>query len=182
MFARYEPPGSSRANAGLSMNGWKVPAAVAALGIAAVGGYFGWKSYGPLQVRLCEEFIKEGLASPSSYHRANFIEGEEPITIAELQKLRPPDSWDKLYLDQPRSLHLVSVEYDADNAYGASLRGYGSCAFEKRNGEFESSTSMESSARMSMSRVRLRDLVDAGALPKMKPGSLGGPRKYDCCL
>jgi hypothetical protein len=164
------------------MKGWKVPAAVAALGIAAAGGYFGWKAYGPLQLRLCEEFIKETLASPSSYRRANVIEVEEPTSISDLQKLRPPSFWDKLYLDQPRSLHLVSVEYDAANAYGANLRGYGTCAFEKKNGEFYSSTIMRSSARMSMTSARLRGLVDSGALPDTKPGSMGPAPKYPCCL
>ena len=163
------------------MMNWKVPAGIAALGIVGVGGYFGWETYGQPDVKACEAFIKEGLRSPSSYSRVSVIKGVEPISIEELQKLRPPSSFDKL-LKGDRSLHLVSIEYDADNAYGTSIRGVEVCAFEMRNGELPDSTMIDLKARQSASKRTLRQLSEAGMIEGAPPGSTNSPARFPCCL
>jgi hypothetical protein len=132
-------------------------------------------------IEACEKFVKDSLSSPSSYSRVSITEHTQPISIAELHELRPPSAMDQI-LEGERSLYLVGIEYDAENAFGASLRSANVCAFEMRNGELPSDEAIRTKARMSARRVSLRGMVDSGIVPEAEPGSLGEARKYDCCL
>lgn len=131
------------------------------------------------EVKACEGFIKDSLASPTSYSRVEITRWTEPISKEEIDKLRQPLSG--FEHDQP-SLSLVGIQYDAQNAYGVKIRQGAICAFELDNGRPDDEVIVASKARWSATQVSLRRLIDAGAIEGTRPGSLGKPKKYDCCL
>ena len=63
-------------------------------------------------VQACEVFIKERLRSPSTYNR---ISG---------------DSLGPAFESDGRRVKMVTLEYDAANAYGTPIRGSQQCIFE----------------------------------------------------
>lgn len=130
-------------------------------------------------VKACEGFIKDGLASPTSYDRVEITRWIEPISKEEINKLRQPmGSFER---GKP-SLSMVGIQYDAQNAYGTKIRQGAICAFELHDGQPDSDEVIAANARMSAREVSLRRLIDAGAIAGTRPGSLGKPKKYDCCL
>jgi hypothetical protein len=81
-------------------------------------------------VQACEVFIKERLRSPSTYKR---ISG---------------DSLGPAFESDGRRVKMVTLEYDAANAYGTPIRGIQQCVFEvNANGTFKED--IEHAARMS---------------------------------
>ena len=63
-------------------------------------------------VQACETFIKERLRSPSTYKR---------ISVDDLGPAFESDG---------RRIKMLTVEYDAANAYGTPIRGSQQCVFE----------------------------------------------------
>lgn len=68
-------------------------------------------------VEACEQFIKAKLLSPSTYKRIDVVEGALPVAGGE-----GPNA-------------MISIEYDAANAFGTPLRDRENCLFsETENG------------------------------------------------
>lgn len=129
-------------------------------------------------VKACEGFIKDGLASPTSYDRVQVTRWVEPISASEIDKLRQP-----LGIERGKpSLSMVGIQYDAENVFGTKIRQGEICAFELRDGKPDDETIVASRARMSASKVGLRRIIDSGALDGTRPGAMGKPNKYECCL
>jgi hypothetical protein len=63
-------------------------------------------------VQACEVFIREGLRSPSTYQRASV------------------DDLGPAFEHEGRRVKMITVEYDAANAYGTPVRGSQQCVFE----------------------------------------------------
>lgn len=129
-------------------------------------------------VKACEGFIKDSLASPSSYSRINVTRWKESISKKKLDELRQPLGFER----GVPSLSLVGIQYDAENSYGAKLRQGEICAFELRDGKPADDMIIASKARSSATTARLRRVIDEGALEGTRPGSMGKAKKYDCCL
>ena len=134
------------------------------------------------QVDVCEEYIKDRF-DVRSYERVEVREGDEPVDLAELQRLRGKQITDSLYEDGKTRLgiHTVIITYDGENRYGGNDRGYGMCKFETANGELPDRDIMESRARMAASQGSLRDLADMGVVPDVQPGQFPEP-EVPCCL
>jgi hypothetical protein len=72
-------------------------------------------------VNACETFIKDRLRSPSTYKRIN-VDGLGPA-----------------FENEGHSVKMVTIEYDAANAYGTPIRGSQQCTFEvDKSGNFKS--------------------------------------------
>ena len=102
----------------------------------------------PPEVRICEGLLLEELKSPSSYKRVEVNRFSEQIEFEEAFRKIYPDSQGS-WRDYAESIHPdfqfiaesmarhwtgptyieVYLEYDADNSYGASIRGLTSCDF-----------------------------------------------------
>lgn len=130
-------------------------------------------------VKACEGFIKDGLASPTSYSRVGVTRWTESISREEINKLRQPIG--NFERGEP-SLSLVGIQYDAQNAYGVKIRQGAICAFELHDGQPDDNAVVAANARMAAREVSMRRLIDAGAIQGTPPGSFGKPKKYDCCL
>jgi hypothetical protein len=104
------------------------------------------------ELAVCEEYIAASLRSPSTYERARATISDSRLPLAYwMEDLRSaPESIRPLLADQAkeRAKHggrrIVLVEYDAQNAFGAPVRGIASCKFEMKsteNNEFTSEPS-----------------------------------------
>jgi hypothetical protein len=86
-------------------------------------------------VKGCEEFVQSRLQAPSSYKRIQVNEMNSPSSQTEMLALGK----DRRLLamekemgmaDRPLTLHTVLVEYEAKNAFNASVRGQQACYFD----------------------------------------------------
>ncbi|PNU05481.1 hypothetical protein [Novosphingobium guangzhouense] len=137
--------------------------------------------FDPAEVKACEAYTLETLASPSTYKRIDVITHDEKVTKARLKELSPnrPD-W--VPNDDP-GIKTVGIQYDAQNGYGAIMRGGMVCAFETERGEVkDNSVSLDGRASAAASHAKFRDLVERGIVPNMTAADLGPLREYQCCL
>ncbi|MEE9433139.1 MAG: hypothetical protein V3V15_02730 [Sphingorhabdus sp.] len=85
-------------------------------------------------VGACELFIKERLRSPSTYERVSV------------------DFSGVSFESQGQNVKMVSIEYDAANAYGTPIRGRQQCTFEVGD-DSQYLDDVDHAARMSSIRV-----------------------------
>jgi hypothetical protein len=86
------------------------------------------------EVAACEHFIKESLASPSSYKRIEFLTADEAISVEDYAS---GEGWEpnSAFYDLAKeravdpAIRSVSIEYDAQNGFGALIRQYEHCEF-----------------------------------------------------
>ena len=137
---------------------------------------------GEPEVEACEEFIKDGLKSPSSYKRASVSKLDETISQEMfLENHGKIDTFDKHWLDDGRlTQRIVAIEYDADNSFGASIRGAGICEFHLIDGELPSQISLDASVSMAIAQRSMRELGRAGLIPNEGKLDIPEPR-YGCC-
>ena len=177
MFARFEPPGTSRAE----HEGYYMRPLILAPTILLAGCNQLTSTFDEPEVQACEHFLKETLGSPASYDRVEVIIRHESISAKELDEItvNPP-----LLANKDPGLLFVSIEYDAKNGYGSVTRASQLCAFETDGGEFPpgGEAVLMSEARMAASATALRDLVASGAVDGTSLSDLGPSRKYPCCL
>ncbi len=132
------------------------------------------------QVAACTSYAKARAISGPSFKRVGVEEWDESIMEEELDRLRPEPP---VELPGTPGLHLVGIQYEDLNPQGIPIDGLAQiCAFETRNGELPSDTSIESGARMAESTARLRDLADMGHLEGVPTSAQVDMRKYPCCL
>ena len=141
---------------------------------------------GAPEVSACEDFIKDGLKSPSSYQRASVETNVEPTTLDGFREAsgRPMTGsiYEGYYKHHKVALRNVVIKYDAQNAYGTPVREVGICAFELTDGELRKTKGELHAAVLSAIAARsFRDMANRGAFDGIEPGSLEGP-KYPCCL
>ena len=108
------------------------------LTLVALSGCSSVNNWRHPELAVCEEYLKTTLVSPSSYNRAKatIADSRLPKSYWEAALAKTPKIF-REYLAEDisaRSLEggrrMVFIEYDADNKFGASLRGLGSCTFE----------------------------------------------------
>jgi len=90
------------------------------------------------EVAACENFIKEGLASPSSYHRIKFLTDDEEISAEDYaygKGWTPNSPFFDLAIKEAvdPAIRSASIEYDAANGYGTPIRSFGFCQFLMSN-------------------------------------------------
>ena len=88
----------------------------------------GCDTFTPPEVKDCEASLLRGLKSPSSYKR---IKADSAEITKEIQDEIAKDAGVGLLPenDIPPPYVQVSIEYDADNSYGASLRDNYFCRY-----------------------------------------------------
>ena len=118
----------------------------------------GWRNP---EVAACETFIKEGLASPSSYDRVKFLTGNDAISKNDYAygegwtPKSPFFEFAKRKAIDP-SIRAVSIEYGAANAYGTPIRSFGYCEFLMSNaasGDFGDEPSKAANSIIRMNAV-----------------------------
>jgi|GEM_PF-1265363 len=97
------------------------------------------------EIRSCEQKLVGGLKSPSSYERVKTNVWDEDISFENLAgryfglNLLP---YEKQLLDEVKGraikVRRTSIEYDADNSYGAAIRDSFYCNFIVVDGELYS--------------------------------------------
>ena len=98
---------------------------VAAVGLAGCGDP---------EIKACEVFVKEGLASPSSYSQINVVTFTDALSYEMLRDATGSkgnaalENALKLSATDP-GVRTVLLEYDADNRVGATLRESAVCHF-----------------------------------------------------
>lgn len=97
------------------------------------------------ETKSCEQKLIRGLKSPSSYKRVQTDTWDKEISPAKLAgSYFGPDflSYEKQLLDELKghrvAIRHVSIKYDADNIFGASLRDSYYCNFVAVDGELYS--------------------------------------------
>lgn len=110
----------------------------------------------------CEAALKAKLKSPSTYQRANVSEMTKKLSFDEYKDtelLRIRDSYDadtavvmraklnEKIVEMKRdgeqaSLFVQTIEYDAQNAFGAMIRGMAICSYVSGNGKQDGATAM----------------------------------------
>lgn len=118
------------------------------------------------EIAACEEFLKDGLRSPSTYRRVSLTTRDEATTaqrIVELGGRQPPAG-------QSLALRTITIEYDANNAFGIPIRGAGQCGFLLRDGSLAGQQLLDSQVRLASAR---RD----GRMLERQPEP-----QYPCCL
>ena len=129
-------------------------------------------------VKACEDFILDGLRSPSSYRRVAISVSETPIAFEAVRKisaapeLYTPSTDFRMNTAEPLIIRVVRVEFDAENAFGAALRSKTTCAFRHTKGSALNSM-------VSLARARERDRLRAAADPAI-PDLPELP--YPCCI
>lgn len=133
-----------------------------ALRSAALLGALALSGCGRADVAACEEFVKSGLRSPSSYKRI--------AALHEDMTLKDPD----------RKVRVITLEFDADNAIGGNIRDRAYCEFQyDPYGNLPTGKEMIIRAKSLAAR---RDLIEMG-----KGGAFGHPETYkdakpiSCC-
>lgn len=127
------------------------------------------------EIEACETFVREKVATPSTIKV--ITASSVPAIAKNIYGLKPTDQ-----------VTLVSIEYDAENQYGAPIRSSAYCAFPMKNGELPSLREMRSQASASAIWAKLHangplytdldtiDLIEkADALDR-------GERIYACCI
>lgn len=118
------------------------------------------------EIAACEDYLKDGLRSPSTYNRVNVSARDEPVTAARIVELggREPRGGQSL------ALRSVTIEYDAQNAFGTPIRGALQCGFVVRDGEVAGQQLMDSAVLLAKVNHQTRRLQ-------------GDPEpNYPCCL
>ena len=129
-----------------------------------------WRTPGLAQ---CEAFTKAGLQSPSSYKRISFVVVDTPVSKEIFAKSKGGSELDKAMADiaDAPGIRGIALDYDAENGYGALIRGGTACYFpmsDIKNGE--PSGDLDSLERMAESSA------DMGRL------GFGKGNEQLCCL
>lgn len=127
------------------------------------------------QVKACETFVREKISTPS--------------TLKVVSTSYVPGSAKGIRgLDPAGEVMLVSVEYDSENEYGASVRSTAHCAFPMKQGQLPSLTDMERRASSSASSAKLNAIRrhDAEPEPTNTIRRINTDEEqesvYDCCI
>lgn len=107
----------------------------------ALGGCAQVQNWQHPEVAVCEEYLKSTLKSPSSYKRAKASISDSRLPAAYWSEKLAGESAElrEMLADatarsiQEGGQRTVIAEYDADNSFGASIRGIGMCKFEMRS-------------------------------------------------
>ena len=143
---------------------------------------FGLSGCGDPEIKACEAFVKEGLASPSSYSRieaSTFTDALSYETLMDATGSKGNAALEnalKISATDP-GVTTVLLQYDADNRFGATLRESAVCHFamtDVTNEEFYREEDLTGLAERAASQNDLRAL-----LPGL--GHEGKP-PVGCCL
>lgn len=134
------------------------------------------------EVAICEEFIKEGLKSPSSYKRIRLNVSENPLNLQKFVEDHPNSSILKKEKAKTGQLNqrFVTIEYDATNGFGVLIRSNQICEFHTLNGELPSREMMKARMKSNSAARDMRELGRQGMLPNQPKIEISGPR-YECC-
>jgi len=186
VFARYEPPGASRAERGVVMKkSWLMLGGIALI-LAGYGAYQAYMPFDSAYVAGCEDYLKDGLKAPSTYKRIDARETIAPISPARLKAMGGTTldlPWETKYW-----LHTVSISYEAENSFGVPIRSGDACVFSETGDEPDRSRPTKSSKAMvridvsgaQISRIR-RQQVEAGNIDN-PDGKIDMDPQYPCCL
>ena len=116
-----------------------------------------WRTPGLAQ---CERYAKSGLSSPSSYRRVSFVAVDTPVTKKMLAESAYGPGFEAMAsIAKKPGIRGIALDYDADNAYGTSIRGGTACYFPmsdiKVGVAFGDLDSLESMAETSATLGRL---------------------------
>ena len=128
----------------------------------------------PLEVRLCERYIVDGLRLPSTYERLSYHELlDQPIGRDEYRRSRPDAYRARVEMDLgiPRRVDTVLIEYAADGG-----RGAGVCAFERNASDRDRKRALDDA----MARAERQRMVALGYIPGDVEQE--GGLRYRCCL
>lgn len=117
---------------------------------------------GRADVKACEEFVRSGLVSPSSY-RLISAHGEN-------MPLKDPD----------RQSRVVTLEFDAQNRMGATIRDRAYCEFKlDLMGNVPTGNEMMLRAKFSIGQRDMADLIQRGAFGERNVQK--DPKPITCC-
>lgn len=95
--------------------------------------------FGDAFVDACEDVLKERLKSPSSYKRISTFESSQLLDEREYAEYLTTRGESEAVQEwamkefksgsiKPTNFSIL-IEYDADNSYGAAIRGYATCTY-----------------------------------------------------
>lgn len=96
------------------------------------------------EIAACEDYVKDGLRSPSTYRRVSVASRDEAATAARIVEL----GGRQVRGGQSLALRMVTIEYDAQNAFGAPIRNAAQCGFVLGDGEVASQQLLDSKVRL----------------------------------
>ena len=118
------------------------------------------------EIAACEDYVKDGLRSLSTYRRVSVASRDEAATAARIIEL----GGRQLRGGQSLALRTVTIEYDAQNAFGTPIRNAAQCGFVLGDGEVAGQQLLDS-------KVRLANANRDGRLLQREPEP-----QYRCCL
>lgn len=149
---------------------------------------------GKPDVKTCESYIKEGLASPATYRREEvsvFQNGPVMTPAQYYEKVGLPDpirdtndvirTNAELRRDDRIRLRNMFIRYSVSNAYGVPVRGTAHCAFKIVNDVEPTAKELDFALSKAKVRQSTRELVSRGLAPPDFLNGYPNPH-YDCCL
>lgn len=126
-------------------------------------------------VKACEDYILDGLRSPSTYERIEVTRSESPVAPADYDRIigvldgSIGAAVKKADLSEGVAVRSLYVSYDAQNAFGAPVRNIEECKFKVVGGKLDDATSLRTNVLLATNR-RLLAQVN------------GDPPEKGCCL
>lgn len=123
------------------------------------------------EISACETFIKEKIATPATFKVVNA--SSLPSTGKGIRGLKPSDE-----------IRLVTIEYDAENIYGAPIRKVDACVFPVRAGRLPPAQDMQGDAEVAGFGAKLRAIgpLEEADLIEKADALNRDERHYDCCI
>lgn len=139
------------------------------------------------EVTACENFVRDGLRSPSSYRRIGIETSDQAMSLSEFRNITgdKPGGVLEVMTDNAHKhgIRTVSLEYDAQNGFGATLRETRQCYFRMRDGELQGTAStFAAKAKLQKVNREFRDLMRSGALPNVNSADVPPEPEPSCCL
>lgn len=137
------------------------------------------------EVRACQDFIKDGLKSPSSYKLVSSDVRDEKLTESNFlaETGQKPSDIDRRSLRYGDSeLRLISISYDAQNSYGTALRSTEICAFRFHGDQQPSTEVLKSRLLFAESTRSFRQLARSGAISSVPAATVPSEPLYPCCM
>lgn len=140
------------------------------------------------EIGACETFVKEGLRSPGSYRRAAADLASHDMSLADFRKVtgdKPGGALEELAAQSKRrGIRTVTLHYDAQNAFGATVRETSQCLFRTEDGELSGDADETVAAVMAGSKSErdFRELLRSGAGARVSPGDVPPDPARACCL
>jgi nuclear transport factor 2 (NTF2) superfamily protein len=127
--------------------------------------------------------VKSGLKAPSTFRAIQVIKRDERVTWEQHLREEPNDRNVEIFkraYELGKFRRIVTLEYEASNAFGVPIRSTENCAFDLRDGNVADRTSLENSVKIAEVQRDFRQLNAAGALPNGTKLDLKDP-PYSCC-